>query len=494
LPIEVLHVSRRDTIDSIRGRIVRYAPGTQLWLVIPWAMRALATRLGLLRVARAAEDAAVDLTIVSRHTQTRLEAQEIGLRARIATPPNAWGQPATRINATVAHRRPKRERPRFGHRRSLSFGTFLLSLLVIVGLIGALGLSIALLLPSAEITLTPQSRTVQAAGHVTASPVHKATDYGQAIIPARLVQVIIDGIGDTPATEGIDISDEHASGEIVFANRTDEPVTVPKGTIVRTSSGVNARFYTVSDVELPAVIYGHARVGIIAVEPGISGNVKPFTINMVESEVADKVDVLNDKATEGGTTRRMPIVAFEDFDRLRAEMIAKLQDEAYDQLVAELDKDEFIPPESLDVQVMAQHFHQVVDQQSDVLSMDMKVVARGLAVDGSALNDLASELLQAGQEDVALIPDSLQVTRSEPVEITGANAVFDMQAEGAVAPTIDQAAVREAIRGKQAGDAIAWLDDNLALSGAPQYEITPPIWNRMPWLPARIELVISVGD
>ena len=249
-----------------------------------------------------------------------------------------------------------------------------------------------------------------------------------------------------------------------------------------------------SDVELPAVIYGHARVGIIAVDPGIVGNVKPFTINIVESEIADKVDVLNDKATEGGTTRRMPIVAFQDFDRLRAEMIAKLQDQAYEQLVAELDKDEFIPQESLDVQVMAQHFDQVVDQQSDVLSMDMKVVARGLAVDGAALDDLAIQLLEAGQEDVALIPDSLRIERSEPIQMSGANAVFDMEAAGAVAPTIDIEAVRQAIKGKPAAEAIAWLKENLALSSPPEYEITPPIWDRVPLLPARIELIISVGS
>lgn len=492
-PVEIVRLTRRDTVGSICQRLYQIPPGTRVWLVTPWRLGATRSMLNLRRVVRAAENTALELRLVSRHVQTRLLAREAGIPAFLLAPPNLWVRwTADAATSPRPRRAPRRARPYLKQRRHFGFGAFLLSLVIVAVLLAVLAGSILLLLPSATVTLHPQAQTSRARAHVTASLIHKETDYGQAIVPARLVQVIIEGRGETPATEGLDVSDEHASGEVVFANRTDESVVVPKGTIVRTTSGVSARLYTVSDVELPAVLYGHARVGVIAVDPGIGGNVKPFTINVVEGDVADQVDVLNDKPTEGGTTRRVPMVAFRDFDRLRADMIARLQEQAYEQLVAELDKDEFIPPESLDVQVMAQHFDQVVDQQSNVLSMDMKVVARGIAVDGGAVEDLARRLLQAGTGDIELIEDSLVVERSEQVEIRGSQVIFDFAAHGAVAPRIDGQEIKTAILGMPASRAAEWLAANIELASDPTVEVSPSMWGRMPMLTARIKLIVSV--
>ena len=41
-----------------------------------------------------------------------------------------------------------------------------------------------------------------------------------------------------------------------------------------------------------------------------------------------------------------------------------------------LEEGEFVPPDSLDVQIMSQKYDQVLDQRSDVLSGEMQVVAR----------------------------------------------------------------------------------------------------------------------
>jgi hypothetical protein len=497
-PVEVVYLRRRDTVDTARELLNGATPGAEVWVVVPWRLRLALKLVNLRRLQRTAEDAALDLRLVSSHSQTRALAREAGIPVRFFLP--------FRLRRNRSVRRPGTEglvsrvlpaQARSGARRArrsgpIGVGAVLLSLVVIFCLVAVLLGAAVSLLPSATITLEPVSEPVDAALLVRASPAYREIDYGEAIIPARMVQVIVAGTGETPTTARLDVPEGHASGEVVFANRTTEPVTVPKGTIVRTSSGVNVRFYSVGDVELPPTLYGHARVRVIALEPGPSGNVSALTINAVEGEVADLVDVLNDSPTQGGNIRRVAIVSYKDFDVLRANLIERLQQEAYEQLVSELSEDEFVPPNSLDVQVMSQKFDQVVDQQSDVLSMEMKTVARGVAVDGQLIRELAARLLQSrAEEGYRLIEDSMEVQRSEDVQMTGGEVHFDMVAWGLLAPIVEVDRAKTAIRGKTSAQALEWFDQRYHLESRPRILMVPTWWDRMPWLPARMDIIIS---
>jgi hypothetical protein len=351
-------------------------------------------------------------------------------------------------------------------------------------------------MPTASVTIEPASVPVATSFRVTASPFYREIDYGKAIIPARMVQVIIDGHGSTPTTGRLEVADGHASGEVVFANRTNQPVVVPKGTLVRTSSGVSITFYTVAEITLPPVLYGHERVGIIALEPGTAGNVRRLTINVVEGEVAPQVEVLNDRPTEGGTIQRIGIVAYRDFDQLRAEMIDSLQTKAHADLIAELAEGEFVPRESLDVQVMAQEFDQVVDQRSEVLSMSMKVVARGIAVDEAHIRELASLLLARGAgEGMGIIQSSLRVDRAQSATLDQQSSSLDIlvEATGAATQVIDPERVSAAVSGKGIAGAAQWLSEELALQRPPQISVVPPWWRRMPLLPSKTDIVVTAG-
>lgn len=498
--VDIIRPRYRDTVDTICELIRRSTPEAQVWIVIPWLHRLGQTLFDLRRLAHVAKTRAVDLRIVSRRHRTRVLAREAGIPVHAISPIRLWGltRGRTPLNPKAARRVARthtnlgwywRRRP-----RSLGLGAFLMSLLIVVLLLGVMAASAVAFVPSATVEIRPVARGVATPFDVEARTGYRAIDYGKAIVPARMVQVIIDGVGDTPATGRIDVAEGHASGDVVLANRTTEPVIVPKGTIVRTSSGVTARFYTVSEIELKPVLYSHERVGVIALEPGPESNVGALTVNIVEGEIALKVDVLNDASMKGGSIKRAAIVDYRDFDRLRAEMIERLQGEAYEQLVSELDNGEFVPPGSLDVQVMAQHFYHVVDQRSDVLSMDMKVVARGLAIDGADLEALATQLLltQAG-EGMGLIEDSLRVERDDDMRVIDAVVYISCQASGMVAPTVDVDEVKMALRGKPVGAAVDWLAKHVELRAPPAIAIEPPWWEQLPWLPARTRLIITSG-
>ena len=243
--VQAIALRRSDTIDIACELLLSLPPGTLVWLLLPWRMPMASSPLHLRRLARAAEDAAIDLRVVSPNVQTRLLAREARIPAYAFLPPSLWRlrRSARRFRETFATSggtlssragaRPLQGRE--GHPVVNDLGSVLSSLMLTAFLLLALAVSAATFMPSATVTLSPVVMPVAASFAVTARPGLREIDYGKAIIPARRVQVIVSGHGSTPASGWVDVPDAHASGEVVFANRTSEPVHVPKGTIVRTS-------------------------------------------------------------------------------------------------------------------------------------------------------------------------------------------------------------------------------------------------------------------
>lgn len=501
----VIRLSRRDTLDAICQTIIDLPPNTSVWLVAPWRLAITRNVFNLKRLHYAAQRAHTMVHLVSAHRETRLLAREAGLAAHFALPlrlrrkVRRLGNPPSRSAPLTARRaiiQGTLER-HFGYRRRLSLGGALAGLLTILFLVVTAALAFAAFVPEAEVSIQPVAKAVSASFRVRASPVYREVDYESATIPARRVQVIVEERAEEPATGGLDVPDGYAAGEIVFVNRTDQPVLVPKGTIVRTGSGVNARFATVSDVEVPGQLHAYTRVGIIALDPGPVGNAQPLTINLIEGDIGYKVDALNVTPTQGGTVRRVPVVKSEDFERLSAKLIEQLTQDAYTQLTSELEEGEFIPVQSLDVHIMSQTYDQVVGQRSAVASMTMKVVARGTAIDGKALENLATQFLiqqNAAGEELQIIPNSLTIRRGEKIDQDRDELLFNVQAQGMVTPVIHIARLQAHLRGKTVPDAEGWMRENLSLANPPQVSIRPTWWERLPWLPARLKVHIIAGE
>lgn len=500
-PIQVISLTRRDSIHSAREALRLAEPGGQVWMVLPFRAGWARSLVNLKLLKRTAEGSDIELHLVTLHAETRLLARDAGLVAHMVLPPGlsryrvsrpTEGHLAERVVGTGIALGPGwRRRP-----PTLGVGTVLVSLGLIAGLIAGLLGTAATFAPTATIIVEPLSQEVEGTLDVTADPRYVAVQYDTAIVPARSVQAIVSGRGQVAATGRVDVADAHASGQVVFANRTDEPVVVPKGTVVRTSAGVPVRFLSVGDVEVPARLYGHARVGVVAEEPGPIGNVRALTINVVEGAVASMVDVLNDTATTGGTVGAVAVVSAADLDTVRAETLQRLGEQAYREIIPQLEGREFVPADSLEVLVMSQHYDQVIDQRSEVVSMEMKVVARGLALDSAALEDLAARhlvRLAGGSDDLAVIPDSLEVSRSPGRRTEENTYLLTISARGKVAPTVDTEAVERAVSGKTVGEARRWLREELPLEGEPIIQVWPSWWPFVPWLRGRLSVQVTTG-
>ncbi len=491
--IHVYRLQRHVTINIAASLVKRHEVGDQVWLVAPWRAPWAHQLLNIRRLSHAASEAGVDLRLVSLRGQVRQLAREAGIPPYVMLPP-ALHQGAQRVEGDGHHVQVRTlSAAQFKRPRHLGLSGFALGLLGAVLLLGAIAATMAVALPSAEITLRPVTQPAEASFAVKASPLRTEIDYGQALVPARMVQVIVEDSAQMPTTGRAAEPDTFASGDVAFANRSEREVSIPKGTYVRTGSGQTARFYTVSDAALPAQYNATVRVPILAADAGPVGNVRALTINVIEGELASSLEVINDSPTVGGAMREIPRVSAADQNALYDEALGRLTELAKVQLAAELEQGESIVPASLDVQIMSYDHDQVLDQRSDIVSMTMKVVARGEAIRAQDLEQLATRMLEAqGKGDISLVPGTLQLERSEQVFIQGGEIAFDVTARGSLAPVIHRDEIRRQVRGKEIDEAMAWLSGHLELAAAPTITVLPPRWERLPVLPVRTTVRIDV--
>lgn len=316
-------------------------------------------------------------------------------------------------------------------------------------------------------------------------------NYGTGEVPARAAYVEREGTDKIATTARVDVPDGYAQGAVVFANKTTIAATITKGTVVRTSTGDNVRFYTVADARLPGELYGTVRVGVLAAEPGPRGNVPAFSINVIESELAAQADVLNDARTTGGTVRRMGKVDSEDKVSLRAKLLKQLQQEAYSELTAALAQSDFIPADSLVITILDEGFDHNTGYMADELTLTMRVKVSGLAINTADGDEILLRLLeQRMKPGYHLVADSATFKRENLLQATPEEARFEMSVRAAVAPAIDTQAVSKAIAGQTVPAATAYLSRQFALKSEPRIELSSSFLQRLPWWAARIRVQV----
>lgn len=501
--MQIIELQGDENIAVIRN-LLEQATDQEVVLFVPRGCEALERNEVNLRVLRRwADNLALHVALVIEDRGTHVMARQAGF---VLLPSIAKAQ---QTNLRLLERRkrrfeglpprpslavplaPPRQAPSRAARRPASrvFAGILVSLLAFL----ALALTVLVILPSATITLTPVSEPVEASMEIVGVAGLTDINYGLAEVPARLVSVEREGSDKIATSDRRDVPDAHAQGTVIFANKTTIPVTITKGTVVRTSTGDNVRFYTVADAWLPGELFATVRVGILAAEPGPKGNVPALSINVIEGELAAQADVLNDARTSGGTVRRMPVVANEDEVNLRAKLMKRLQEEAYRELTAALSKSEFIPPDSLSVAIIDEKFDHKVGDMADELGMSMKVRVTGLAVDTANGEKLLLRLLeQRMKPGYRLLEESASFRQDGLIEASPNKARFRMSARARIAPAIDASEVRHAVAGKTIEAAREHLMQQFKLSTAPQIQLQNSLLQRLPWWTARIHVRVSI--
>jgi len=501
---EIVRLERRDGIPVVRLKLEQ-AQSRDVALVIPADSALLRSEVSLNAIRHIAQSLALDVVIVtdgrgaalarslglrtaSSETRAhRMKAQGLGWHAAGSpdgTTAPGRGRPSGTLPTAHGHEPPTgRWRPRPA------------PVLAAVGVAILLLVGIAFWVPRATVRLDLQGVSQAAEADLVASVDVSEADHEQGLIPARQVRIELVGEETGQATGRKSTPDQYATGEVVFANKTTDEVTVPKGTVVRTSDGVPVRFYTLLDVKVPAGFGATARAPIMAFEPGAGGNVNALTIRVVEGEPSYQVEALNDKPTQGGGDRRESVVAPEDHDRLRASLMQRLQQESYDQLIKVLNPGEWVPPDSLEVAIVEETFDKKVDEPADTVRLTMKVAVTGVAVDGEAVRQVMVRRLQdSGSGSLVVNEATLSVDQPVGKAIVESGSVrFHVRARGLLVPSIDLRGISARIAGQAPQQAEGWLLAEYRLRRPPEIRVTPGWWPLLPRIPSHIQVQLSGG-
>jgi hypothetical protein len=374
-----------------------------------------------------------------------------------------------------------------GPRRSVSIIGFTIAFLAL--------LAVAyVVLPSATVTLVPATNQVSVAFEIVADPNLAVIDFDNSLIPARIVGVEVEDSAIVETTATKDVPALKSTGVVTFINQAPEETTVPAGTVVRTTAGNPVRFVTTAPITLSSTINATADAPIEAIEPGVSGNLPSNLINSVEGPLSNRVRVINSAPVRGGDVRQVPAVSQDDYTRLRAALLQQLQQRAYAEMTGLVSETEFIVTESLAVVlVQDETYNRFVGEESDTVSLEMRVVVQGVIIDERsarqvALNELARQVgpsFEVGQS--TLVFRRGEVTGVDPAD---RRVTFLMQGGGDVAVAIDTARVQQIVQGASVTEAQFLLEQELPLHQAPTIEVRPGFLGRLPLLVSRINIEI----
>lgn len=493
---QIIYLEPTDDLPAIRDRL-DWAEAKRVILVLPQGHTALRSPVGLKLLARHAAAREMEVILVtrdrvvvelareqgiavSRSVEEGQRLRRAGVLPAIAFTPQVSEPVAVSPTPRVAP--PSAARPA----RWSQMGV----VLVLLAVVGLLLVGVALVvLPSAEIVVqlpaVPLSESTLMQADARLTEMQPIT----AALPARDIRVEVKGTEHVRVSGRKDLPDAKAQGEVVFSNKTESEIVLPPGVILATSTGVIVRFQTVETVTVPAGFGAKATAKIEAVEPGLSGNVQPYVINRVEYPPGAGAAVVNEKPTSGGSVKSVPVVSNEDKTRARAQLLQRIQQEAYLLLRDELKEQEFLLPETMVAIPISEVYDKFTDEPAEELTLDMIVVVKALAISGKDANALALTALERKvPQGMALVPRTLQFRPTEVKAVEVQRVIFVMEASGTAAPVVDETKILNAIRGKPVPWAAKYLESELGLESPPDIRLRNGWLGRMPLLSMRIAL------
>ena len=281
----------------------------------------------------------------------------------------------------------------------------------------AVGILYYALVPKVTVVITPgllsYQQNVQILG--VGSESAEVETGSLPVLPLKSVKAVIETEAIVSATGSQTLGTAFAKGAAVLINEGDEPINVPKGTLLKTGEGVV--FQTDEPVVVPGrsteyfldvaagVRAGQKEVGITASKAGEKGNVAAGRIRVfVDSTLGEKLVVRNPEPVRGGMSINQTKVTEEDIKRALGVCARQASLKAREILQAKADQESSVLiPESI---IVAEDSVEPEVNVGDE-AQTVKVVARFHAQGQSFRRQDVGEVLE--QELEKQLPDELVI-------------------------------------------------------------------------------------
>lgn len=342
--------------------------------------------------------------------------------------------------------------------------------------------------PSATITIYPAVDHLHVEIPMSASLRTDTPDSEAGLVPLRYVSVAHE-IVRTGSTSGERlVPTDKAQGILSVTNIAGEPVVVPAGTIVQTGTGQAHRFVTTEEKTLPATPVLRTLIPIEAAVPGETGNVPANSINTVAGNLAFQIRATNPDPTTGGVSAFQAVMAQDDQDRLRAQLLADAQRHAYDILARELQAREWLPPETLQVDVQWTSSDFFNDETTENFTMTMMVLISGMALNtGDLVEHVMAQIARHVPAGARLFPDTLDIALQPAPIVAGTDMDFIVTASATHTREEDLQHIRTQLQGRTPGEAEILLETWSPFS-RPEIRLHPARRDTLPRLSHRIRI------
>jgi hypothetical protein len=351
--------------------------------------------------------------------------------------------------------------------------------------------------PGATVTLEPETMPLRVTREVLVDPALEEVDDSRAAMPGRLLVVTQSWQTEVETTGTVEVPRATARGRVVFVNELAQEVSVPAGTRVSTSGGTNVVFQTLEPITVPGVTGGTAEADVVAIEPGPQGNVDVNQINRIQGSLSSQLEVRNLEPTTDGGVREEAAVTEADRTRLRSQVLQFLQAAAVAEMEAQLTEQEFLARDSLRIgEIYNETYSHFGGERAQRLALEIRADVVGTAVNTTEASGLVYQAL-AAEVPTGLDP-VLGSTDSERGEVSGVDSLrrvsLATSGEGAVPADLDLAPSIEAIAGQEPEIAVAYLYEQLPLRAVPTVDVWPTWFDRMPYLPTRIQTIVQADE
>jgi hypothetical protein len=487
---QIITLESHDDLISVRDRL-SWAKTPRILLVWPKHEKITLRQVDLKVLQRHASSLGAQLGLVTRQRRVRADAEALGIPVFTSTGDAqkvAWPKlQQTRLQKKLPDKtlREKREQVQVKEAAWREHPVVRIS----VFLIGVLSVFVlaALFIPRAQVKLEPVKRTQSIVIPVIANPSVNSV-FITGSIPARERQVVVEGVQKVLVSgEGV-VPQSKARGTVIFRSLTQDEVTVPLGTVVRSS---DVRFVTTEEGVIEEGDDEIVEVAVEAIEGGVAGNLDAESINIIDGQLGLSLSVTNLEPTTGGRERAS--VQATEADRARAKelLLKSLESDARASLLDEFNSDDVFFPETLALsQVISENYDLPSGAAGSQLTLTMQAEFAIQYATASDLTELASLALNASLPP-GFVPASDSVTFESVTDPTldEESLHWTMRAEQELVQQMNTAYITQLIQGLGSVDAQSRLEKNLPLLSKPQILLNPHWWPWVPIVPFRIEVV-----
>ncbi len=473
-----------------------WAKSARILLVLPRKERILRTRLDLVLLDRQATALGAQLALVTDDEVVLGNAEDFKVpvfETIKEAQKKTWKVTGKKKPMSFFHK-PRRsvgvkENPNQSRFRVDLGNTWTRVIVFSLGVFAVIAL-LLVLLPEAEIEITPATRLQEMQFNIKADP---SVEQGNisGLVPIRSVSITVTETQTRNSSGTITVGDKFANGDLVVRNLTDSAITIPAGTIFRTMTEPIQRYQSTKPIKLAPQKGSTAKVPIQAINPGEAGNVDKEMVTGVEGQIGLWIAVTNPQNLENGSDRQIAAPTEQDLRDLENALDLELEKSAFKAIQVGSGEGSIILPESLKIEeVLTQIQDPEIGTPSDTLTIKATTQYSGSFIDVKDIQATANLILDAnlprGYKPSAN-PVEVEVLPTDEME-----GSWRIKASRNISASISPNQIAQLAAGKTPGAFLTSLYSVISVAEPPRIQIRPFFLGRFPFLSMRIHIKESL--